>query len=95
MAAAVAILSGGCNSDIKVSPGQAYFASFTYTGNDPLFDPANLGNGEIFNPILQGSYSDATICRKGNDYYMVTSNYAFFPGIPVLHSADLAAYHSW
>ena len=89
IAAAAAILTSGCNSDIKVSPGQAYFASFTYTGNDPLFDPANLGNGEIFNPILQGSYSDATICRKGNDYYMVTSNYAFFPGIPVLHSTDL------
>ncbi|MBR4325498.1 MAG: family 43 glycosylhydrolase, partial [Bacteroidales bacterium] len=87
--AAAAILLGGCNSDIKVSPGQAYFASFTYTGNDSLFNPANLGNGEIFNPILQGSYSDATICRKGNDYYMVTANYAFFPGLPVLHSTDL------
>ncbi len=87
--ASAAMLLCGCNSDIKVSPGQAYFASFTYTGNDPIFNPQNLGNGEIFNPILQGAYSDATICRKGNDYYMVTANYAFFPGLPVLHSTDL------
>ncbi len=89
LAAAVAILLSGCNSEIKVSPGQAYFASFTYTGNDPDFETSKLGNGEIFNPILQGAYSDATICRKGNDYYMVTANYCFFPGLPVLHSTDL------
>lgn len=87
--AAAAILLGGCNSDIKVSPGQAYFATFTYTGNDAIFNPANLGKGEVFNPILQGAYSDATICRKGNDYYIATANYTFFPGIPVLHSTDL------
>ncbi len=88
-AAAVMVLLCGCNSDIKLSPGQAYFASFTYTGNDSLFDPADLGSGEVFNPILQGSYSDASICRKGDDYYMAVANYTFFPGIPVLHSKDL------
>ena len=87
--AAASILLSCCNSDIKVSPGQAYFASFTYTGNDSIFDPANLDTNEIYNPILQGSYSDATICRKGNDYYIVTANYTFYPGLPVLHSTDL------
>ncbi len=84
-----AILACGCNSDIKVSQGQAFFASFSYTGDDPVFNPANLGDGEIFNPVLQGAYSDASICRKGGDYYIVTANYTFFPGIPVLHSTDL------
>lgn len=87
--AAAAMFLSGCNSDIKVSPGQAYFGSVTYTGNDPVFNPANLKSGEIFNPVLQGSYSDASICRKGNDYYMALANYTFFPGIPVLHSTDL------
>ncbi len=87
--AASVLLLGGCNSDIKLSPGQAYFKSFTYTGNDPIFEKSRLGDGEIFNPLLQGSYSDASICRKGDDYYMVTANYSFFPGIPVLHSKDL------
>jgi alpha-N-arabinofuranosidase len=89
IAAAVAMLACGCNSDIKVSPGQAYFASFSYTGNDPVFSTTNLGADEVFNPILQGAYSDASICRKGNDYYMALANYTFFPGIPVLHSTDL------
>lgn len=79
----------GCNSDIKVTPGQSYFRSFTYEGNDPIFAPNKLGEGEVFNPILQGAYSDCSICRKGNDYYMVSSNYTFYPGLPVLHSTDL------
>ena len=87
--AASVLLLGSCNSDIRLSPGQAYFKSFSYTGNDPVFEKTRLGDGEIFNPILQGSYSDASICRKDSDYYMVTANYTFFPGIPVLHSKDL------
>ncbi|MCR5453988.1 MAG: glycoside hydrolase family 43 protein [Bacteroidales bacterium] len=89
LVAAATMFAIGCNSDIKVSPGQAYFASVTYTGNDPVFNPSNLASDEIFNPILQGAYSDASICRKGNDYYMATANYTFFPGVPVLHSTDL------
>lgn len=79
----------GCNTDIKLTPGQAYFRSFTYTGEDPEFAEGTLSEGEIFNPILQGAYSDASICRKGNDYYMSTANFAFFPGVPILHSTDL------
>ncbi|MCL2718408.1 MAG: glycoside hydrolase family 43 protein [Lachnospiraceae bacterium] len=41
------------------------------------------------NPILKGFYPDPSICRKGNDYYMVTSSFEFFPGVPVFHSQDL------
>ena len=41
------------------------------------------------NPILPGFYPDPAICRVGTDYYMVTSTFVYFPGIPVLHSKDL------
>ncbi|MEU1476705.1 glycoside hydrolase family 43 protein [Streptomyces sp. NPDC005760] len=41
------------------------------------------------NPVLAGSHPDPSICRVGEDYYLVTSSFAFHPGIPVLHSRDL------
>ncbi|OGU60823.1 MAG: xylan 1,4-beta-xylosidase [Ignavibacteria bacterium RBG_13_36_8] len=41
------------------------------------------------NPILAGFYPDPSICKVGNDYYIVNSTFAFFPGIPVFQSRDL------
>jgi alpha-N-arabinofuranosidase len=42
------------------------------------------------NPILSGFYPDPSICRVGGDFYLVNSSFAYFPGIPVHHSRDLA-----
>ncbi len=42
------------------------------------------------NPILPGFYPDPSICAVGEDYYMVNSSFAYFPGLPVMHSKDLA-----
>ncbi|MDO4620222.1 MAG: glycoside hydrolase family 43 protein [Lachnospiraceae bacterium] len=45
---------------------------------------------ELFrNPIIQGGYPDPSICRVGEDYYMVTSSFYYFPGLPIFHSKDL------
>jgi xylan 1,4-beta-xylosidase len=41
------------------------------------------------NPILPGFYPDPTICRVEDDYYLVTSTFEFFPGLPIFHSKDL------
>jgi len=41
------------------------------------------------NPILSGFYPDPSICRVKDDYYLVSSTFAYFPGIPVFHSKDL------
>lgn len=41
------------------------------------------------NPIIRGFNPDPSICRVGGDYYLVTSTFEFFPGIPVYHSTDL------
>lgn len=41
------------------------------------------------NPILSGFYPDPSICRVDDDYYMVTSSFVYFPGLPIFHSKDL------
>jgi xylan 1,4-beta-xylosidase len=41
------------------------------------------------NPILTGCYPDPSICRAGEDYYLVTSSFEYFPGLPIFHSRDL------
>ncbi|MBE5825554.1 MAG: glycoside hydrolase [Butyrivibrio sp.] len=41
------------------------------------------------NPIRRGFFPDPSICRVGNDYYMVNSSFVFFPCIPISHSRDL------
>ena len=45
------------------------------------------------NPILPGFYPDPSVCRVGSDYYMVTSTFEYFPGVPIFHSRDLAHWH--
>ncbi len=43
----------------------------------------------VTNPILAGFYPDPSICRAGDDYYIVNSSFAYFPGLPIFHSKDL------
>ena len=64
----------------------ARFDWFDYRGDDRLPEPRP---GEYRNPILQGFYPDPSITRAGEDYYLVTSTFAWFPGLPVFHSRDL------
>lgn len=44
----------------------------------------------IENPILPGFHPDPSICRTEDDFYLVTSSFSFFPGVPIFHSRDLA-----
>lgn len=39
--------------------------------------------------MIKGFHPDPSICRKGDDYYLVTSSFEFFPAVPVFHSKDL------
>ena len=41
------------------------------------------------NPILSGFHADPSICRVGDDYYLVNSSFVYFPGLPIYHSKDL------
>ncbi|KAI0756014.1 beta-xylosidase [Daedaleopsis nitida] len=44
----------------------------------------------IRNPILPGFNPDPSICRVGEDYYIATSTFEWFPGVQIHHSRDLA-----
>lgn len=70
------------------SPAPVVFDSFEYTGRDTLFT-APVPAGHYQNPILAGFYPDPSICRAGDDYYLINSTFAYFPGIPIFHSRDL------
>jgi alpha-N-arabinofuranosidase len=41
------------------------------------------------NPIIPGFHPDPSICRVGEDYYLATSSFEWFPGVPIYHSRDL------
>ena len=43
----------------------------------------------INNPILPGFNPDPSICRVNDDYYLVTSSFTWYPGLPIYHSKDL------
>ena len=43
----------------------------------------------IQNPIIPGFNPDPCICRKGDAYYLATSTFEWFPGIPIYRSYDL------
>jgi xylan 1,4-beta-xylosidase len=44
----------------------------------------------IRNPILRGFNPDPSIVRVGDDYYIATSTFEWFPGVQIHHSRDLA-----
>jgi len=44
----------------------------------------------IRNPILRGFNPDPSIVRVGDDYYVATSTFEWFPGVQIHHSRDLA-----
>jgi xylan 1,4-beta-xylosidase len=41
------------------------------------------------NPVISGFHPDPSVCRVGDDYYLVNSTFEYFPGVPVHHSRDL------
>ncbi len=65
------------------------FTQFTYQGNDRVYKENPLRENEFYTPIMQGCYPDPSITRKGDDYYLVNSSFAFYPGVPIFHSKDL------
>lgn len=43
----------------------------------------------ITNPIIPGFNPDPSILRVGDDYYIATSTFEWFPGVQIHHSKDL------
>lgn len=41
------------------------------------------------NPVLPGFYPDPSVCKGEGKYYLVTSSFQYFPGVPLFESVDL------
>lgn len=85
-------LSAGCATiapqSAAATSDDAVFDWVEYTGSDDAF-AGRLPKDSYQNPILAGYHPDPSIVRVGEDYYLINSTFAFYPGIPVFHSRDL------
>lgn len=45
--------------------------------------------GSYRNPVLPGFQPDPSIVKVGSEFYLVTSTFSWFPGLPIYHSTDL------
>lgn len=72
-------------ADIPDTSTWVRFSSFTYSGKTATTPKPD----EYLNPIIAGFYPDPSICRVGDDYYLVNSAFNYFPSIPIWHSKDL------
>ena len=48
-----------------------------------------MGNPMISNPVLTGFNPDPSIVRVGEDYYIATSTFEWYPGVQISHSKNL------
>lgn len=46
------------------------------------------------NPVVPGFYPDPSLCTDGEYYYLATSTFAYYPGIPIQRSADLGSWET-
>ncbi len=67
----------------------AHFAWASYRSHDPAQVSPPLGVVGFRNPIVPGFAPDPSIVRAGDDYYLVNSSFAFYPGLPISHSRNL------
>lgn len=82
--------NGGDGGPSPAAPSSPQFEWFEYEGHDPVYEQKSADTGEYLNPILAGFKPDPSIVRVGeNDYYLVNSSFAYFPGLPIFHSTDL------
>ncbi len=62
------------------------------SGERMAFDDFEVVTGELEgfkNPVLPGFHADPSVCRAGDDFYLVNSTFQYFPGVPLFHSKDL------
>ncbi|KAL0939861.1 xylosidase [Colletotrichum truncatum] len=50
----------------------------------------DLSNGEV--PIIRGFAPDPSVVRINDTYFLVTSSFHLFPGLPIFASKDLISW---
>lgn len=71
------------------SHAETVFRSFEYSGNDDYYNANPLDGNGFYNPVIAGWASDPSVVRHGDDYWLVTSTFGYYPGVPLYHSNDL------
>jgi beta-xylosidase len=54
-----------------------------------LVDDPGAGPTPAKNPIIPGFHPDPSVCRVGDSYYLATSSFTYFPGVPIFRSHNL------
>ena len=70
----------------------ARFSYYKYEGRSLESAMVHPGPTEFANPVISGYSPDPSVERVGDDYYLVTSSFTHFPGLPVYHSKDLVTW---
>ncbi|GAA0448291.1 MULTISPECIES: glycoside hydrolase family 43 protein [Sphingomonas] len=83
----VLALAGLAAGSAALATEPARFSRFTYDGRTQ--ERVTVRAGQHRNPILSGYYPDPSVTRVGDDYYLVLSSFAHFPGLPIFRSKDL------
>jgi alpha-N-arabinofuranosidase len=83
--------TGGNGLMAAATDSLALFSHFRYTGNDAYYNEHPLpDDASFYSAILPGWYSDPSVCTNGEgDYYLATSTFTYYPGVPLFHSRDL------
>ncbi len=88
---------GGTKRRVRVEPPFAGAASIPSSAPHGAPSPdkgtkaGRLAYAHQFtNPILPGFNPDPSILRVGDDYYIATSTFEWYPGVQIHHSKDLA-----
>lgn len=75
---------------ISKTMARCFFAVFFLLQFGSYDLTAQQGEERTFrNPVLPGFYPDPGMIRAGDDFYLVTSTFTYFPGVPIFHSTDL------
>ena len=83
LAASLAVAAQGPGTPSQVPPSGGGRGNAFSAVTDPR-EPTTFSN-----PVIPGFFSDPSVCRVGDDYYLVNSTFEYFPGVPVFHSKDL------
>jgi len=78
---------------VTVAPAPATspvnFDWFEYEGSEAIAAQPAHAPDEFLNPILAGCYPDPSVCRVGDEFFLVNSTFAWYPAIPIFRSKDL------
>lgn len=78
-----------CALALAAPAGAGPAAVFDYVAYRAIGAESASPPGTYRNPVMPGFQPDPSIVKVGADFYLVTSTFSWFPGLPIYHSRDL------